>query len=434
MPVLSGAAVAKVPLTDANRQDFWKWVADKVASQVEPTDPSVMDPALTRLTDKLRAGMGAGIRKVGQSADFFFGGDGTDTSGFMPDPSMGVGTMATSAVARRAAKVGDEAAKLSPRKALNDLVKKLTNRDDTVNWQLPEVRGVNMNERRPLIIPSGNPAPQSAAAVRYDRQGNRLTNGELNDWTKKRVEAMHKESDNLSMDWSDDSWARQFPDPEERLKQSRLFGALSPSTSVEDNIKHQIGLNPMFFEGMDPADAARLYKERYGSEIGLLSPFFNSKTQEWQNGAKMNLWTRAQQGQELNPFDASKTENMAQGMMNNPDAVPIDIHLLRTLGSISSVTPPESAYRVTKQGFSDFAKNELGEQPWTVMQRVWSLARALQNEGVEGLAPGQYLERLGFQGIPREPLSATEFSRVSRGIDELKKGAVRPPAPRIYVP
>jgi hypothetical protein len=114
---------------------------------------------------------------------------------------------------------------------------------------------------------------------------------------------------------------------------------------------------------------------------------------------------------------------MAQGMMNNPEAVPIDIWLMRMLGSIDSTTPGKAPYRTTREAFSNHVRQRFNDTPWNAMQRGWGVTRSLGSAGRQGLAPGQYLEKLGFQGIPDQPLSRQEFDSVRRAILALYEGS-----------
>ncbi len=224
--------------------------------------------------------------------------------------------------------------------------------DGYVALQLPKYQGVDFDQRRPLT-----------KVLAYDKPNTSTTSSmpgakgvKLSEWSAKRMDLAYDagvERGNADGNqWGSGKWLYHLSngDPTIGVQATRLLGAFSPGQKTDANAFNMVEGFVRAASGQDPASITRsLFK-------GHPRPSAVSDNVERAIG--------------LGRIFANKTEALAGAEVGFHEAIPVDMWLLRALGTTTEKTPPDSAYRLISEAVTKAAKAR-GENPFNYMAKVW---------------------------------------------------------------
>lgn len=205
---------------------------------------------------------------------------------------------------------------------------------------LPKYEGINFDERKPLrsLLMKG-----------------RSKQPEFKTFTTSRLDKLYDVGNQQGAHWGNPEWIQKLvgDDSQLAIKFGRTLGALSPGAKTHENaaqaaevfVRHILNGEPLE-EVLDTMKTIRVRK-RSGKELNL---------QRTSLGGRIY---------------ADKTENLSGNELGIKGRIPIDMWLLRAMGSHTDKTPGQGLYRVMEDAFEHYASGK-NEDPFTVMAKVWT--------------------------------------------------------------
>ena len=210
--------------------------------------------------------------------------------------------------------------------------------------------GVRQNVKRPL-----------EEVLRVSERGG----ARLSPQTVKRLEAIRQYAegtlDPREIDWTDPAWKQLFESPASADEFAGVFSALSPQVMVRPNMRDT--MSNLFQHRMGiPDEQTFLPFGRRGTGFGI-----------GLEHTKLGNLKRARAGQPIGSAFPAKTEELRQGLLGNPDALPWDMHISRAMGLASDEPGTPLQYFLMKNAWRKYA-GDIGEEKgiFPLMAKIWS--------------------------------------------------------------
>jgi hypothetical protein len=204
--------------------------------------------------------------------------------------------------------------------------------------EVPDYDGVPFSQRKPI-----------GATLRKAKGGGT----EFTDWSRQRLDKAYEVGNSVAANWGDPSYLGKMVNGnvEDGVLLTRLLGALSPGTPTQANALQALETFVRVKRGEDPAQVITAMKS-----LGVIN-----------QTSKIPNLQRAVQGGRL--FQ-QKVESLAANEFGVSEDVPVDLWLLRAIGSETERTPPKGLYDAINDAMRREAAAK-GEEFFPYMAKVW---------------------------------------------------------------